>query len=213
MTKEPPRKRRLLSAEELALWKTVAETTSPLEKRDASAPALTPPAAPMAPAKPKRPTHNRAAIVRPEPPVRTPSVTVHRRPTYVQSLRPAAGLDGGTARRLRKGQLPPEARIDLHGMTADRAHRALIRFILGAYSGGQRCVLVITGKGQRGRQADDGHIRAFEGGGVLKTLTPEWLASPPLGGVVVGVFQAHVRHGGDGAYYVYLRKNGVGSGG
>ncbi|MBX2854400.1 MAG: Smr/MutS family protein [Rhodobacteraceae bacterium] len=92
-------------------------------------------------------------------------------------------------------------------MTADRAHRALTRFILGAYSSGKRCVLVITGKGGRHRQQDEHHIRDFEEVGVLKSITPEWLAAPPIGNVVVGVYPAHVKHGGAGALYVYLRKN------
>lgn len=108
---------------------------------------------------------------------------------------------------MKQGRLEPDGRIDLHGMTAERAHRALTQFILSSHATGRRCVLVITGKG--GRRSPDGEhpIRPFvEGEGVLKTLTPEWLATPPLDQLVVGVFQAHIRHGGGGALYVYLRK-------
>lgn len=103
--------------------------------------------------------------------------------------------------------MAPEARIDLHGMTADRAHRALIGFILQSHSAGRRCVLVITGKGT-GRPLGPEHgWRDTSRAGVLKSMTPDWLRQPPIGALVVGQFPAHRRHGGDGALYVYLRKN------
>ena len=116
------------------------------------------------------------------------------------------GLDRNTARRLKQGRVDPDARIDLHGMTSEQAHRALFSFLMRESAHGSRCVLVITGKGGRVRN-DDFSMRDPEpGSGVLKSMTPHWLATPPLSHLVVGVFQAHIRHGGDGALYVYLRK-------
>jgi len=108
-----------------------------------------------------------------------------------------------TAKALRKGERAPDARVDLHGMTLDRAHAALTRFILTEQQRGTRCVLVITGKGgdYRGRAAGFG-----DGRGALKQDVPRWLREPTLAGSVVGVFQAHRRHGGEGALYVYLRR-------
>ena len=110
---------------------------------------------------------------------------------------------------MRKGQVEPDARIDLHGMTAERAHAALTAFVANSHTAGRRCVLVITGKGgRRFRDAEDldGFGGARDGMGVLRRLAPEWLASPPLSGFVATVAPAHIRHGGDGALYVYLRK-------
>lgn len=115
------------------------------------------------------------------------------------------GLDRRTAQRLAKGETPPEARLDLHGMTAERAHAALISFIQRESAAGARCVLVITGKGRRNERADWVDWRSGETG-VLKTMTPEWLRQPPIGALVIGVYEAHQRHGGAGALYVYLRK-------
>lgn len=114
--------------------------------------------------------------------------------------RPQAGLDRRTADRLRKGARQPDARIDLHGMSAERAHRACMLFLGDAIARGHRVVLVITGKGGRG---DRGSSR---GRGVLRDSLPGWLRASPLGASVVGIYEAHRKHGGEGAFYVYLKR-------
>ncbi len=106
--------------------------------------------------------------------------------------------------KLKRGKLGPEARIDLHGMTLARAHPALTGFIQSAHMQGKRLVLVITGKGRPGTGTGTGPIP--ERRGVLRHQVPHWLSAPPLGAVVMQVTPAHLKHGGDGAYYVYLRR-------
>ncbi|MGP1355210.1 Smr/MutS family protein [Roseicyclus sp.] len=108
-----------------------------------------------------------------------------------------------THRRMIRGKLKPEARIDLHGMTLADAHPALIRFVSGAWDRGLRLVLVITGKGRTGED-DIGPIPARRG--VLRQQVPGWLSAPPLSAFVLEVREAHQKHGGGGAYYVYLRR-------
>ena len=105
--------------------------------------------------------------------------------------------------RMTRGKLKPEGRIDLHGMTLDRAHPALSRFIMGAHKSGKRLVLVITGKGKARDEGGPIPVRH----GVLRHQVPQWLAMPPLSSVVLQVSQSHVSHGGEGAYYVYLRRS------
>lgn len=105
---------------------------------------------------------------------------------------------------MQRGKLKPEARIDLHGMTLADAHPALTDFVLRAHDRGLRLLLVITGKGQGGDRRDDGPIPIRRG--VLRQQVPGWLVAPPLGAVVLDVRPAHHRHGGEGAYYVYLKK-------
>ena len=105
-------------------------------------------------------------------------------------------LDRPTALRLRRGLLKLDGRIDLHGMTQAAAHRALNGFILRQRESGSRCVLVITGKGS----AATGEI------GVLRANLPRWLAEPPLGGLVLGAVPAQPKDGGDGAFYILLRR-------
>jgi len=87
-----------------------------------------------------------------------------------------------------------EARLDLHGMTQDEAHRALARFIARAQDDDRRAVLVITGKGGPGRE------------GVLRRAVPRWLAEPPCRARVLAVETAQPRDGGAGALYVLLRR-------
>ncbi|MGF1553084.1 MAG: Smr/MutS family protein [Paracoccaceae bacterium] len=119
--------------------------------------------------------------------------------------RPEAGLDRRTAERLRRGEREPDARLDLHGMTAERAHRALDRFLAQAVAGGGRVLLVITGKGGRAHPEDAPWLPP--GRGVLRDAAPRWLRSGPHRGRILGIFEAHIRHGGAGAFYVYLRKS------
>lgn len=103
-------------------------------------------------------------------------------------------LDARTEQRLRRGKMEIEGRIDLHGMTQEKAHTALSRFITRAAEDGKRCVLVITGKG---RVSDPG---------VLKRKFPEWCAMDPLRGVILKILPAAQKDGGSGAWYVYLKR-------
>lgn len=118
------------------------------------------------------------------------------------SAKPSLQMDAKTHGKMTRGKLAPEARIDLHGMTLAEAHAELISFILSAQSAGLRLVLVITGKGKRGQ--DDGAMPPRIG--VLRQQVPHWLRLAPLGPAVLQVTEAHLKHGGAGACYVYLRR-------
>ncbi|SLN30735.1 putative DNA endonuclease SmrA [Roseisalinus antarcticus] len=119
-----------------------------------------------------------------------------------QMAKAAVRMDRKTHTRLKRGKLRPEARIDLHGMTLDAAHPALMNFILSAHADGKRLVLVITGKGKH--RDEPGPIPQRLG--VLRHQVPQWLRMAPLVGAVLDVTPAHASHGGQGAYYVYLRR-------
>ncbi|HWF64627.1 MAG TPA: Smr/MutS family protein [Rhizomicrobium sp.] len=113
-------------------------------------------------------------------------------------------IDGNTAEKLRRGQLAPGARIDLHGMTESAAHRALQSFLVRAQNDGVRLALVITGVGNP--QAHEGAEWMRTPHGVLKEMVPRWLNEKDFVGLTSGWARAHRRHGGDGALYVYLRR-------
>lgn len=159
--------------EELHLWSKVAATVHPLPGRAvpkvegdpilAAGTVLAPAAAP-------------ARKSAPRPPASPPQV-----------------IEPGRKRRIVREREALEARIDLHGLTHDRARAALEAFVIRAWSEGYRAALVITGKGTRGD-------------GVLRRFTPEWLAAPHLREIVAGVSEAHRRHGGEGALYVALKR-------
>jgi DNA-nicking Smr family endonuclease len=112
-------------------------------------------------------------------------------------------MDARAHREMSRGRVAPEARIDLHGMTLTEAQPDLVRFVLSAHARGHRLILVITGKGKR--RDDPGPIPARVG--ALRHQVPHWLSSPPLSAIVLQVATAHLKHGGEGAYYVYLRRN------
>jgi DNA-nicking Smr family endonuclease len=111
-------------------------------------------------------------------------------------------MDAKAFARMSRGKLAPEARIDLHGMTLAEAQPELVRFVLNAQSDGLRLVLVITGKG---RPSDD-HGPMPQRQGALRHQLPIWLAQAPLRQAVLQVAEAHLKHGGSGAFYVYLRR-------
>ena len=104
--------------------------------------------------------------------------------------------------KMQRGKLVPEAKIDLHGKTISQAHPALSRFILSSWADGKRLVLVITGKGKHRDVAGPIPVKT----GVLKHQVPQWLKMAPLKDAVLQVSEAHLKHGGSGAYYVYLRR-------
>jgi DNA-nicking Smr family endonuclease len=109
-------------------------------------------------------------------------------------LLPGKGFDRATETKLRRGQLPLEGRLDLHGLTQAEAFAALHRFIQAAVKQEKRTVLVITGKGQR-----------FEG--VLRRMVPQWLEEPDLARHIVALTPAQPKDGGSGAFYLRLRKH------
>lgn len=105
-------------------------------------------------------------------------------------------MDKRTARRLKRGQLGIDARLDLHGHVQATAHRALENFIQDSFHAGHRTVLVITGKGNRGT----GQV------GVLKEAVPKWLNQMPLRQWVTGFSYAAIKDGGDGALYIRIKR-------
>lgn len=109
-----------------------------------------------------------------------------------------ATMDGAKQKRLIRGELPIDARLDLHGLTREAAHRRLDQFLLRAESQGWRCVLVITGRG-RGRLDEPPT-------GILREALPRWLNAPEHQHRVLGWHPARRDHGGDGAFYVLLRR-------
>ena len=109
----------------------------------------------------------------------------------------AVPIDRRTVRRLRRGHMQIDARLDLHGMRQEEAHLALAGFIRRCQADNKRVVLVITGTGLR-----------REGSGVLRVQVPRWLNEPDLRRRVVALHPADRAHGGEGAFYVFLRRPG-----
>jgi DNA-nicking Smr family endonuclease len=163
---------RRLSSEERHLWRRVARTV--------------------------RPAHGRVVEAEPEQAeVKSAggpfvAAKAERAGEKLRPHRPGPPEDLSGQRRIRRGQMEIEARLDLHGHTQDTAHRELIDFLVHEADMGARCVLVITGKGRMGS-------------GVLRSRLHDWIGDPALRPIIAGHAKAHPRHGGEGATYIFLR--------
>ncbi len=104
----------------------------------------------------------------------------------------AGGLQRGVLRKFRRGEIRPAARLDLHGYRRDRAQRMLESFVDRAASRGDKCILVIHGKGSRSQTSE----------AVLRQMVRAALMRHPM---VLAYCPAILRDGGDGATCVYLK--------
>lgn len=127
-----------------------------------------------------------------------------RNPTAPASL---DDLNRQEKQRVKRGKVEVDGKIDLHGLRQSEAHHLLIERIIDARSHGKRILLVVTGKGaSKGRSKDSAEPFWARGGGVLKQQVPVWLREEPLRSMIFSVQEAHQRHGGGGALYVFLKK-------
>jgi len=166
---------------ERAAWGASVAGATPLEDREKV----------QAPEPPK--TIRRKKVVAP-PEGGGPALAIQRIGEQVEGRSP--GADDALLRRVRNGEYPPEERVDLHGLPAAVARRAVEETLKRVWFRGGRCFLVIHGRGQHSE----------DGTPVLKELLFEWLGQPPLVERVVAFTSARGRDGGVGATYVLLRR-------
>jgi DNA-nicking Smr family endonuclease len=124
---------------------------------------------------------------------------------------PLAQLDRRTAQRLNRGQIEPEARLDLHGEGVETARIKLLHFLSRERQRGSRHVLVITGKGAspyaRHTLHGTSHFHTPEREGRLRREVPLWLNEDSFRQHALAIQPAHPKHGGGGAFYIRLRKS------
>lgn len=187
-----------LSEDDRTLWEKVAERTDPLR----------PVTAIIAHPKPlsiniKAPSTFRIQNFQLGEKTAGPQVNIHLTPSLDELLaatRP--NMDKRNFDRLKKGKMKVDGTIDLHGLTLAEAHPRLNAFVRNGHASGKRLLLAITGKG---KQAQD-HALVPQRRGILRHQVPQWLTMAPLAPLVLQVTQATQKHGGGGAYYVYLRR-------
>lgn len=177
------------------LWFEVSKTVSPLRPVrtpivDLEGEPLPLPASPAAPGKAFKPHRLLPAM---------PAYQSDGRPTR----KPRPGIEPNLKQRLVRGREEIDGTIDLHGMRQVEAHAALSRFIHARHARGDRTLLVITGKGLK-KLGDDAAVIVERG--VLRQMLPIWLSEPNLAPMVAGWDVAAQGHGGDGAFYVRLRR-------
>ncbi|HCD63610.1 MAG TPA: hypothetical protein DEQ51_03675 [Alphaproteobacteria bacterium] len=189
-SRRPPSKPGQPPADDTALWEQVTKSVTELpsrrntvflkeEARTVADPAATAEKAAKKPVAKQTPK---------APPAKPPAP----RPADLR-LGERSGIDRSNARRLQRGQMALEDRLDLHGLSKEQAHRQLIAFISRAVQQNLRHVLVITGKGRDGQ-------------GVLRHEVPLWLKDAPLAGYINAISQAQPQDGGAGALYIRLKR-------
>ena len=181
---------RKLGKEERDLWGKVARTARPISGRmeelltfeDVEGEPVTLPPVPIAEPIPPFPQ----MIVEPMPDLSAPTA---------KKDRVHHPLEKPVKRKLTRGRLALEARIDLHGMFQSEAHAVLLDFLVRSHERGLRHVLVITGKG-----------RSMGSDGALKRAVPMWFSKPEYRHLISSYEDASMNHGGDGALYVRLSR-------
>jgi DNA-nicking Smr family endonuclease len=166
-----------LEPEDAALWEAVKKTVKRLSK-----------------AKPEKPLAIKAARQKPEILPPKPAKSIALKATAPSA--PTPSFDRTSLRKIKSGKIRIDERLDLHGLRQDAAQRVLESFIASAQLRGCKLLLVITGKGDRFAKTE----------GVLRKQVPRWLKETNLSGKVLSFSKAAAAHGGEGAFYVRLRK-------
>jgi len=179
------------------LWTTVAATVDPLRRKG-----LLKFAGGPLPLPPKEPQPAPAQAPPAKKPPRQPFLPPYQAPLPPLD-RPDKAVDPAIRRKVGRGRIDIDGRIDLHGMTQVEARAALHRFIHSRFTRGDRTVLVITGKGVK---SDNDYVAAMTERGILRTMLPIWLNEPVLAPMISGWSPAARGHGGEGAWYVRLRR-------
>ncbi|TFW14616.1 DNA mismatch repair protein MutS [Brevundimonas intermedia] len=188
--KGPSRDENGLTPEDRRIWTRVAGSVATPKTRKAARVtpgAETPPEIVVTPVERARP------LAKSSPKRVAAAPPVEKRPSPPRPKPAPEDLEPRRKQRLSRERDPIEARIDLHGFGRFEAEDQLRGFLTSCQARGMRAVLVITGQGRMG-------------GGVIRSAFGEWMQSPALRGVVSGFTVAHQRHGGNGAFYVTLKR-------
>jgi DNA-nicking Smr family endonuclease len=190
---------RKLNPEERRLWDFVTRSVTPLKGRHHSMDDPVPADEPAPQQKPQKIPLDHAALEQlfsagvsnvPAP----KKEHVAHKPLHIGT---AVDLDAATARKFKRGKMPQDAKLDLHGLTLAQAHNALINFIRTQADRGARSVIVVTGKGSPNAERPTGKIKAE---------LMHWLNAAPVRPYILAVTEAAPHQGGAGAVYVLLKR-------
>lgn len=188
MAPERQNKERKLSTEDRILWGKVAKSTRPMPGRMTDSEAFEA----VLQAEAESEERSRLAKAKAVP------VSAEAQEVAAPAKQPAGRhhpLERPVKRKIAKGHLALEARIDLHGLIQSEAHSMLLDFLLRAHGRGLRHVLVITGKGS-----------SMGSEGALKRAVPLWFSKPEFRFLISSYETAAQHHGGEGALYIRLSR-------
>jgi DNA-nicking Smr family endonuclease len=190
---KPPRG---LTTGEQAAWAHLAASVKPLPGK----------ARPKPPAKSEVRTSPAPSAAVAPPPAPKPASAAKPRRTPPAPLPPPAipgELDSHWERRMKGGRLDPDLTLDLHGHTLDTAYDRVMSALDQARAMNARVVLVVAGRERPVAPAD-----RMERRGAIRAKLLDWLAASRHAGAIAAVRRAHIRHGGEGALYLILKRRG-----
>ncbi|TLX05818.1 Smr/MutS family protein [Rhizobium sp. MHM7A] len=179
---------RKLSADERILWGKVARSTRPMPGKANELTELDAFLAETEAAAERQNVEKQTSVSPTAAQLAAPSTS--RQPAKVHHP-----LERPVKRKIAKGRLALEARIDLHGLVQSQAHVILLDFLIRAHERGMRHVLVITGKGS-----------SLGSEGALKRAVPLWFSKPEFRHLISSYEPAAQHHGGEGALYIRLSR-------
>lgn len=180
------------------LWTAVASTVDPLRRKGLLKMGTGPLPMPA-----EEPPVNVGKAPPARKPPRQPFLPPYQAPLPSAPV-PAKAVEASIRKKLGRGRIDIDGTLDLHGMTQHEARGALHRYLHARVGRGDRTVLVITGKGLK---TDNDYVAAMTERGILRTMLPIWLSEPSLAPLVSGWSTAARGHGGEGAWYVRLRRS------
>ena len=108
-------------------------------------------------------------------------------------------------KKIKKGKLPFDKKVDFHGLSSENAKRIFFKTITDCFYSNNRCILFITGKGLKKSIHDTANTRLFYS--KIREDFQKWVLEKNIVSKILYVQPAGFLHGGDGAFFVYLRKN------
>jgi DNA-nicking Smr family endonuclease len=184
MTKHPPHNKEL-DENDRALWRAVTRDVKPfaganiLDETPAQ-PAITKPL--------KEPI--KSGINQPSLSAKISSTPIPHKSSFQTDKR--------THEKFKEGRMELDGTIDLHGLSVAEAHLAFLKFVRMHIRQQSRMLLVITGKGERGRTLGEM--------GAIRAALPTWINDPDIDHSILKYAPASAKHGGTGAFYILLRR-------
>ena len=107
---------------------------------------------------------------------------------------------------VKKGSFYIDKKIDFHGRSLLESEEKFNNTVIDCYNKGKRFLLFVTGKGlfKSKKNEDTDPPKLYHG--IIRSAFVDWARSKKLSKYILSFEQASIEHGGDGAFYVYLRK-------
>jgi DNA-nicking Smr family endonuclease len=107
---------------------------------------------------------------------------------------------------IKKGSFVINKKVDFHGKTLLESEEKFNNTILECYNSGNRCLLFVTGKGLFKSKKSENTNQPKLYYGVIRSEFVSWAKSKKFSKHILSFEKASIEHGGDGAFYIYLRK-------